>query len=146
MRFSAPVPHATFRVTTDPVTLDGVEIPAGEQVLVCLAAANRDPSASATPTRSTSPAKTEPTSASGTASTSASAHRSPASRPASRSTTLLRRHPDLRLAVDRNAARAGPTATGSCSAASNRSPCVLGPDRTEPDSIRTKPPKSRRRP
>lgn len=43
MRFTAPVPHATFRVTTEPLTLDGVEVPAGEQVLVCLGAANRDP-------------------------------------------------------------------------------------------------------
>jgi len=43
IRFSAPVPHATFRVTTEPVTLAGVTIPAREQVLVCLGAANRDP-------------------------------------------------------------------------------------------------------
>ncbi len=43
IRFSAPVPHATFRVTTEPVTVDGVEIPAHEQVLVCLGSANRDP-------------------------------------------------------------------------------------------------------
>ena len=43
VRFSAPVPHATFRVTADPVTLGGVQIPAREQVLVCLGAANRDP-------------------------------------------------------------------------------------------------------
>jgi cytochrome P450 len=43
IRFTAPVPHATFRVTTEPVTLDGVKIPAHEQVLVCLGAANRDP-------------------------------------------------------------------------------------------------------
>src|SRR5579862_7161918 len=43
MRFTAPVPHATFRVTAEPVTLDGVQIPAHEQVLVCLGAANRDP-------------------------------------------------------------------------------------------------------
>ena len=43
IRFTAPVPHATFRVTTEPVTLDGVEIPAHEQVLVCLGSANRDP-------------------------------------------------------------------------------------------------------
>src|SRR5262249_57104198 len=28
IRFTAPVPHATFRVTADPVTLGGVEIPA----------------------------------------------------------------------------------------------------------------------
>jgi cytochrome P450/uncharacterized OsmC-like protein len=43
IRFTAPVPHATFRVTAEPVTLDGVQIPAHEQVLVCLAAADRDP-------------------------------------------------------------------------------------------------------
>jgi cytochrome P450 len=43
IRFAAPVPHATFRVTTEAVALDGVEIPAGRQVLVGLAAANRDP-------------------------------------------------------------------------------------------------------
>lgn len=43
IRFSAPVPHATFRVTTEPVHLGGVEIPAHEQVLICLGAANHDP-------------------------------------------------------------------------------------------------------
>jgi cytochrome P450 len=43
IRFTAPVPHATFRVTTEPVTLGGVQIPAHEQVLVCLGSANRDP-------------------------------------------------------------------------------------------------------
>ena len=43
MRFSAPVPHATFRVTSEAVLLDGVQIPAREQVLVCLGSANRDP-------------------------------------------------------------------------------------------------------
>jgi len=43
IRFTAPVPHATFRMTAEPVTLDGVQIPAHEQVLVCLGAANRDP-------------------------------------------------------------------------------------------------------
>ena len=42
MRYSAPVPHATFRVSTEPVELDGVEIPAGKQVLVCLGGANHD--------------------------------------------------------------------------------------------------------
>jgi cytochrome P450 len=45
IRYSAPVPHATFRVTTDAVDLEGVQIPAGQQVLVCLGAANRDPDA-----------------------------------------------------------------------------------------------------
>jgi cytochrome P450 len=43
IRFTAPVPHATFRVTAEPVILGGVPIPAGEQVLVCLGSANRDP-------------------------------------------------------------------------------------------------------
>ncbi|HEU5391653.1 MAG TPA: cytochrome P450 [Streptosporangiaceae bacterium] len=43
VRFTAPVPHATFRVTAEPVRIGGVTIPAGEQVLVCLGAANRDP-------------------------------------------------------------------------------------------------------
>ena len=43
IRFSAPVPHATFRVTTEPIDLEGVEIPAHEQVLICLGAANHDP-------------------------------------------------------------------------------------------------------
>jgi cytochrome P450 len=43
IRFTAPVPHATFRVTTEAIDLDGVEIPAREQVLICLGAANHDP-------------------------------------------------------------------------------------------------------
>ena len=43
VRYSAPVPHATFRVTTEPVELGGVPIPAGKQVLVCLGSADRDP-------------------------------------------------------------------------------------------------------
>ena len=42
VRFTAPVPHATFRVTAEPVTVGGVQIPAREQVLVCLGSANRD--------------------------------------------------------------------------------------------------------
>jgi len=43
IRFTAPLPHATFRVTADQVRLGGAQIPAGEQVLVCLGSANRDP-------------------------------------------------------------------------------------------------------
>jgi cytochrome P450 len=43
LRFTAAVPHATFRVTTEPVELDGVTVPAGQQVLISLGAANRDP-------------------------------------------------------------------------------------------------------
>jgi cytochrome P450 len=43
LRFTAAVPHATFRVTTEPVDFDGVTVPAGQQVLVSLGAADRDP-------------------------------------------------------------------------------------------------------
>ena len=45
LRYSAPVPHATFRKTTGPLAVGGTEIPGGQQVLVCLAAANHDPAA-----------------------------------------------------------------------------------------------------
>jgi cytochrome P450 len=44
VRFTAPVPHATFRMTSETVTVGGVDIPGHRQVLVCIAAANRDPS------------------------------------------------------------------------------------------------------
>src|SRR3984885_716307 len=49
LRFDAPVPHSTFRYTAAPVTLGGVAIPAGEQVIICLAAANRDSDRYASP-------------------------------------------------------------------------------------------------
>ena len=42
LRFDAPVPHSTFRYTVAPLDLGGVAIPAGAQVIICLAAANRD--------------------------------------------------------------------------------------------------------
>jgi len=42
MRFDAPVPHATFRYALEPIEFGGVTIPAGAQVLINLAAANRD--------------------------------------------------------------------------------------------------------
>jgi cytochrome P450 len=51
LRFTAAVPHATFRVTTEPVELAGVTVPAGQQVLVGLGAANRDPSVFTDPDR-----------------------------------------------------------------------------------------------
>ena len=41
-RYDAPVPHSTFRYATEPVEVTGVTIPAGAQVIVSLAAANRD--------------------------------------------------------------------------------------------------------
>ncbi|HEU5385452.1 MAG TPA: cytochrome P450 [Streptosporangiaceae bacterium] len=43
LRWDAPVPHSTFRYTTADVALGGTVIPAFAQVIVSLAAANRDP-------------------------------------------------------------------------------------------------------
>ncbi|MGR8008135.1 cytochrome P450 family protein [Streptomyces hypolithicus] len=43
LRFDSPVSTATFRFTTEAVTLGGTDIPAGVPVLVALGAANRDP-------------------------------------------------------------------------------------------------------
>jgi cytochrome P450 len=42
LRFDAPVPHSTFRYASEPVPMAGQEIPAGAQVIICMAAANRD--------------------------------------------------------------------------------------------------------
>jgi cytochrome P450 len=42
LRFDGPLNTATFRHTTEPVTISGVEIPADEVVLVALSSANRD--------------------------------------------------------------------------------------------------------
>jgi cytochrome P450 len=43
LRWDAPVPHSTFRYATQDVALGGTVIPAFAQVLISLAAANRDP-------------------------------------------------------------------------------------------------------
>lgn len=43
LRFTAPVPHATFRFTTETVQFESTTLPPGAQVLVSLGAANRDP-------------------------------------------------------------------------------------------------------
>ena len=51
LRYDAPVPHSTFRYTVEPVNIGGVTIPAGAQVIICLAAANRDPDQYARPER-----------------------------------------------------------------------------------------------
>ena len=42
LRFDAPVPHSTFRYAVEPVDIGDVTIPVGAQVIICLAAANRD--------------------------------------------------------------------------------------------------------
>jgi cytochrome P450 len=46
LRWDAPVPHSTFRYAAKDVTIAGTVIPAGVQVLVSLAAAGRDPARS----------------------------------------------------------------------------------------------------
>ncbi|AEW95174.1 MULTISPECIES: cytochrome P450 family protein [Streptomycetaceae] len=43
LRYDSPISTATFRFTTEAVTLGGIEIPAGKPVLVAVGAANRDP-------------------------------------------------------------------------------------------------------
>ncbi|HLU59244.1 MAG TPA: cytochrome P450 [Pseudonocardia sp.] len=43
MRWDAPVPHSTFRYTTEEVRIGDTVVPADAQVIVSLAAANRDP-------------------------------------------------------------------------------------------------------
>ncbi|MFI5772207.1 cytochrome P450 [Streptomyces sp. NPDC051658] len=43
LRFDSPVSTATFRYTTEAITLGGTDVPAGAPVLVALGAANRDP-------------------------------------------------------------------------------------------------------
>ena len=42
LRYDAPVPHSTFRYAVAPMDIGGVTVPAGAQVIICLAAANRD--------------------------------------------------------------------------------------------------------
>ena len=44
MRYDAPVPHSTFRYAAEDITIGDVTIPAGGQVIISLAAANRDAS------------------------------------------------------------------------------------------------------
>ncbi len=51
LRYSAAVPHATFRMARETVTYGEHTVPAGTQVLVSLAAAGRDPAAVADPDR-----------------------------------------------------------------------------------------------
>ena len=77
LRYDAPVPHSTFRYTAAPLTLGGVAIPAGEQVIICLAAANRDAVDTPAPRRSTLTGTRPVTSRSGTASITVSVHRWP---------------------------------------------------------------------
>ena len=43
LRYDAPVPHSTVRYAAVDTEIGGVTIPAGEQVLISIASANRDP-------------------------------------------------------------------------------------------------------
>jgi cytochrome P450 len=43
LRYDAPVPHSTFRYAAVDTDIGGVTIPAGDQVLISIASANRDP-------------------------------------------------------------------------------------------------------
>ena len=100
LRYDAPVPHSTFRYAIEPIELGGVDDPgrrAGHHL-----PGRGQPRRRPLPDRrrrSTSTAPTRATSPSGTASTSASARRWPGWKGSSRSTTLLDRFPELRLAV-----------------------------------------------
>jgi len=49
LRYDGPVEFGTWRFTTEPITVGGVDIAAGEPVLVVLAAADRDPARFADP-------------------------------------------------------------------------------------------------
>ena len=42
LRYDAPVPHSTFRYAVAPVRIGDATVPEGAQVIICLAAANRD--------------------------------------------------------------------------------------------------------
>jgi cytochrome P450 len=49
LRYDGPVQHATFRFSAEPVEIGGVTIPAHQPVLILLAGANRDPERFADP-------------------------------------------------------------------------------------------------
>jgi len=49
LRYDAPVPHSTFRYAAVDTEIGGVIIPAGDQVLISIASANRDPERFADP-------------------------------------------------------------------------------------------------
>ena len=135
IRFSAPVPHATFRVTTEPVDLDGVVVPAHRQVLVCLGAANHDPTAYDAPTVLDLARPAQPHVGFGHG-----AHfclGAPLARLEGRVafTALLTRFPELRLAVERHALH-WTHGDGLVLRGLAELPVRLGPpSRTDPDRV-----------
>ena len=127
IRFTAPVPHATFRMTARSVEIDTIEVPAHEQVLVSLAAANRDPNHFPDPDRLDIGRADGPNLGFG--------HGihfclgAPLARLEARVAfaALLSRHPALRLAVDRDAL-AWTHGDGLVLRGLASLPVVLGPD------------------
>ncbi|MGW5109802.1 cytochrome P450 family protein [Nocardia sp. NPDC004123] len=110
LRFDGPVDMATLRFTSEPIRVGGTVIPEGEMVLVALAAANRDPR------HFTDPHRVDPTA-------DRTAHLgfgygihycvgAPLARLEGRVafTALLRRFPDITLAVDDSELRWYPNA------------------------------------
>ena len=82
LRYESPV-KGDFRLATGPVTLGGVEVPAGATLMVVNAAANRDPRRFTDPTPSTRSARMPAsTSHSGEESIPAPVRRWPAPKPA----------------------------------------------------------------
>ena len=137
IRFTAPVPHATFRVTAEPVTLDGMQIPAHEQVLVCLGSANRDPGRFAEPDVLDLDRGDGPNLGFGHGPHYCLG--APLARLEARVAfeTLLGRHPGLRLAVDRDAL-AWVRGDGLVLRGLLSLPVVLGPSRSMSGPIQTK--------
>jgi cytochrome P450 len=128
IRFTAPVPHATFRVTAEPVILGGVQVPAREQVLVCLGSANRDPGRFAAPDALDIGRKDGPNLGFGHGTHYCLG--APLARLEARVAfeALLGRYPGLRLAVDRGAL-AWAHGDGLVLRGLTSLPVVLGPDR-----------------
>ena len=103
IRFTAPVPHATFRVTAEPVTLDGARSPRTNRCWSASARPTAIRAVSQPLTSSTSAATTDRTSGSATGSITALVRPWPGSKPGSLSKSCSAVIRGLRLAADRDA-------------------------------------------
>ena len=125
LRWDAPVPHSTFRYTTEEIRIGPVDTPSSSPPSPRSSSRSRRrtgiPPATATRSRSTSTGPTAATSPSATASTSASARRWPGWRRASPSPRCTPDSPRCALA-SRPPNSTGATATGWCYAGSANSP------------------------